>query len=252
MKLFKICSSVFLVIGFCALGYADEHFPFLAQVSKESVNIRAGANINFEILNQLTQGAELVVLGKSYDWYKVQLPPTTKVYIRADYLKIVGYLMGELIGDKVNIRAVANSDSSSLGILKEGELLKLVTQTKDWWQVEPPLEAIGWVRRDFLTVKSLKVDSSLIRAPIVLQEISKDSSLATIEVKGRLVFLEQPKADMRYKLVVDDKTTYYLQSVPNMNKFKGAMVIVKGLIVSDEKHQYEYPVLRTISLSLLL
>jgi len=41
------CSSVFLCLAF-AQGYADEHFPFLGEASKESVHIRAGANINFE------------------------------------------------------------------------------------------------------------------------------------------------------------------------------------------------------------
>ena len=72
MKFFQICSSVLLLIGLCALGYADEHFPFLAQVSKESVNIRAGANTNFEKLDKLNLGAEIVVLGKTFTWYKVQ------------------------------------------------------------------------------------------------------------------------------------------------------------------------------------
>ena len=46
-KISIICSSVFLAFAFLTPGYADEHFPFLAEVSKESVNVRAGPNTNF-------------------------------------------------------------------------------------------------------------------------------------------------------------------------------------------------------------
>ena len=65
-KIFTICSSVFLIFAFMAPGFADEHFPFLAEVSKESVNVRAGPNTNFEKIDKLNKGAKVVVLGRSY------------------------------------------------------------------------------------------------------------------------------------------------------------------------------------------
>ncbi len=148
-----ICSSVLLSFVLCTQGYADEHFPFLAQVNKESVNVRAGANINFEVLAKLSRGAEVVVLGKNFDWYKVELPTTAKAYIRADYLKLHEDSFGELNGDKVNIRARANSDSSSLGQLNKGDYVKVIRQINDWWQIEPPAQAAGWIHKDFLSFK---------------------------------------------------------------------------------------------------
>src|SRR5271156_2220475 len=85
-----ICSSVFLIFAFLRPGFADEHFPFLAEVSKESVNVRAGPNTNFEKIDKLNKGVDVVVLGRSYEWYKVQPLPTTKSFIRSDYLKMTG------------------------------------------------------------------------------------------------------------------------------------------------------------------
>ena len=252
--LLRICSFAFLIVTQTTLGNANEHFPFLAQVSKESVNIRAGANTNFEKIDKLNQGFELVVLAKSYDWYKVQLPTTAKSYIRADYVKPRQGTIAEVVGDHVNIRAVANSDSTSLGQLKKGELVKIIAQTNGWYQIEPPPQAAGWVRQDFLILKSISVDSSLMRAPLRLEDIPavKEKSFATITVKGKLIPLPDAKADMRYELMVDGKVAYYVQSVPNMEHFKGAMVLIKGLVISDSNHQYNYPVLRTISISILL
>ena len=48
-----ICLSAFLIFILIAPGFADEHFPFLAEVSKESVNVRAGPNTNFEKIDKI-------------------------------------------------------------------------------------------------------------------------------------------------------------------------------------------------------
>jgi uncharacterized protein YgiM (DUF1202 family) len=249
MKIIQICSSVFLMIGLCTLGYADEHFPFQAQVSKESVNVRSGANTNYEKLDKLSQGAQVVVVGKSYDWYKVQLSSTAKAYVRADYLRINQNSTAELIGDKVNVRAAANSDATSLGVLKKGELVKVITQVNDWWQIEPPSSAVGWIRQDFLTAKSSKIDPSLIRKTPVEATVAK--SLSTVEVKGFLKPLVEPKSDVRYELMVDGKPLYYIQSVPNLERFKGGVVLIKGVVISS-KQPLAYPMLRVVDISLLL
>src|SRR5580704_17173735 len=90
LKMSTICSSVFLIFAFMTPGFADEHFPFLAEVIKESVNVRAGPNTNFEKVDRLNRGTQVVVLGRSYEWFKVQPLPTTKAFIRSDYLRSQG------------------------------------------------------------------------------------------------------------------------------------------------------------------
>src|SRR5208283_3713614 len=126
------CSLVFLIFAFIASGFADEHFPFLAQVIKESVNVRAGPNTNFEKIDKLNKGSRVVVLGRSYEWYKIQPLPTTKAYIRSDYLRVnAGSNVAEVIGDRVNVRASANSNAASLGELRKGILVKILQTTQD-------------------------------------------------------------------------------------------------------------------------
>src|SRR5450631_3478778 len=106
IKKFIICSSVILIVAFNRPGFADEHFPFLAEVSKESVNVRSGPNTNFEKIDKLSKGTQVVVLGRSYEWYKIQPLPTTKSYIRCDYLNITkGESVAVVMGNNVNIRS---------------------------------------------------------------------------------------------------------------------------------------------------
>ncbi len=234
------------MIGLSALGYADEHFPFLAQVSKESVNIRSGANTNFEKLDKLSKGAEVIVLGKAFDWYKVQLPSTTKAFVRADYVKINQNSNGQILGDKVHIRAAPNSESTSLGIIKQGEPVKTVAQVNGWWQIEPPTQAVGWIRQDFLSLKSTKIET---KTPVEHKE-NKAPAVTTVDVKGKLTALALPKGDLRYELLVDGKVVYYIRSTPNLDHFKGATVLIKGIVTSDQSN--DHPVLRVVNISLLL
>ena len=162
------CSSVFLLGIFTCVG-AGEHFPFLGEASKGPVYVRAGANINFEALDKIPKGGRIMVMGRYYEWYKVQLPATTGVYIRADYVKETGNGGGEVIGDKVNVRARANSDSSSLGQLKKGDMVKLAAkvrlpdgQANDWWKIEPPAAAEGWVHADLIVPAAVPSSAEML------------------------------------------------------------------------------------------
>ena len=131
-----------------APGFADEHFPFLAQVIKESVNVRAGPNTNFEKIDKLNKGSKVVVLGRDYEWYKIQPLPTTRAYIRSDYLKIIkGEGLALVLGDNVNIRCSANSEAASLGEVKKGTLVR-VLQEKEEGEAGKAPKAVspGWVR----------------------------------------------------------------------------------------------------------
>lgn len=132
------------------IGRTDEHFPFTGEIARGPVNVRAGANINFEAVDKLSQGAQVTVLGKSYDWYKIQLRPVAPAFIRADYVKVKDKTTGEVTADKVNVRARADSESSTLGQVDKGDTVKLVEQINGWWKVVPPEKTAGWVHQDFL------------------------------------------------------------------------------------------------------
>ncbi len=150
LRLFLLCSSVLLSVLTVQLN-ADEHFPFLGQVSKSSVNVRSGPNINFEVIEQLAQDERVIVTGRHYEWFKVRLSSKAKAFIRADYLLVKDPQQpAEIIGDKVNVRCAPNSDSTSLGQLAKGGKVVLVVENNGWWQIVAPDEINGWVHQDFV------------------------------------------------------------------------------------------------------
>ena len=52
------------------------------------LNLRTGAGMSYEIIDQLRNGEEVTVIGSEGDWYEV-IVPEKKGYVHGDYLKII-------------------------------------------------------------------------------------------------------------------------------------------------------------------
>ena len=177
-KQFIICSSLILLIAVAAPGFADEHFPFLAEVSKESVNVRAGPNTNFDKIDKLSKGTRVVVIGRSFEWFKVQPLASVKEYIRSDYLKLqTSGSFAVVLGNNVNVRSMPNSDATSLGQIKRDTVVKVLGEVPDtgkasaagnpgWSSLEPVAGTAVWVHQDFLKQISDQVPDSMILGPL--------------------------------------------------------------------------------------
>jgi SH3-like domain-containing protein len=255
-----ICSSVFLVFALAATGFADEHFPFLAQVSKESVNVRAGPNTNFEKIDKINKGLDVVVLGRSYEWYKVQPFPTTKAYIRSDYIRIKeGENVAVVLGDNVNIRCRASSDAASLGEVKKGTLVKVLERAQGWCRLEPVAGTAGWVHQDFLKEISPDVPASMMitavqwPSDVVVNNIPKKIIQEQVTLQGMMQPLSQaPDADVHYEIVIDDKTAFYLKDIPQISFFANTVVNVEGTVIPDPLKKFTHPLLRINKIALVL
>ncbi len=256
IKRIFICSSAFLIFAFIASGFADEHFPFLAQVIKESVNVRAGPNTNFEKIDKLSKGSRVVVLGRSYEWYKIQPLSTTKAYIRSDYLNIIkGGNLAVVLGDNVNIRCSARSEAASLGEVKKGTLVKVLEEVGEttgkvqktgnfgWCRLAPVAGTAAWIHQDFL--KEISADVPAPKA--VPSGVSP-----WISMRGTVEALVNPQADAHYEIVLDNKSVFYLQDIPRISFFCNMVVDVEGAIVPDPQKKLMYPLLRINKIALVL
>ena len=52
------------------------------------LNVRTGAGINYEIIDQLRPGEEVVVVGVEGDWYQITVPEKHG-YVHSDYLELI-------------------------------------------------------------------------------------------------------------------------------------------------------------------
>ena len=56
--------------------------------SGSRLNVRTGAGMNYEIIDQLRPGEEVVVVGVEGDWYQITVPEKNG-YVHSDYLEMI-------------------------------------------------------------------------------------------------------------------------------------------------------------------
>ncbi len=261
---------VVLVLALCcssSLGWTAERFPFLGEVASDKVSIRAGYDVNFERLDIVPRGTQLLVLAKNYDWYQVQLPPSAKAYVRVDYVKMVNNKVGQINADRLNIRAGRGVNYSAIGQLNKGAYVRLVEKFDDWLQIEPVEGLKGWVHKDFLKLKSQTVPSlaQLGLAPVMTDTLIVDEKEPAAVLKGdpsgavvangviEPVSAELGVKNIQYQFTTEANAVYYLQIDPAIaGDFARKVVRLEGDPAANAPASWAHPALIVKKFSLVL
>jgi len=262
-RIFILAGILFL---FSTAAGAEEKIPFLGEITTDRVNLRAGPNLNFERLAQLSQGEEVVVVAKEYGWAKIKLPVKASCYIKADFVKSLADDVGTVTGNRVRLRAGAGENFSTLGKLDKGTFVRLFEQTNGWYRIEPIEGGYGYVSEEFVKFKSEVIPPPhMIAEPVrniyrkkILEEQATPTPAAEAQVawepppeefltvigqlvdQGRMIRTKE----LRYKLVSDGKPVYYLiGDSPTFNSIINQNVEIKGKIKESSAGTYNYPVL---------
>lgn len=258
---------------------AQESFPFLAQAINERVNVRAGQSQNFEKLCQLGKGEEVIVVGKDFSWYKVQLPSRTHVYLSDKYVRLAGSMEGEIVGDRVNVRSSAKVESTILGQLEKGSRIRIIEKSPGWYKIAPPAQVFGWVADGLLAFKSKditayrpkeereespaaetgneasEVTQSQQPAAQAVSPVTASLNSQNVSVTGVLRLLPplQGNTNVSYELLIRNKPAYFIQGPRAMfDEFTRYTVTVDGTLNADLEKQFSKPVLNVARVQLVL
>jgi N-acetylmuramoyl-L-alanine amidase len=144
-------------------------------VNAESLNMRADASIDAEIVTTLLNGTWATVIdgpvtGGDYSWYQVEYDDFTG-YVAAEFLADAATAAPLAVGSTVivntpslNLRSAAGSDSEVIEILEasaEGQVLAGPETVDDmvWYQVDFA-GTQGWVSRSYLAVPATGDDAT--------------------------------------------------------------------------------------------
>ncbi len=253
---------------------AQESFPFLAEATNERVNVRAGQSQNFEKLSQLDKGEEVVVVGKDFGWYKIQLPPRTHVYVSDKYVRLAGSMEGEIVGDRVNVRSSARVESTILGQIERGARIRVIEKLQGWYKIAPPAQVFGWVAEGLVTFKSRDIaayrpkereesqaagpgkeagEVSQAQQPVTPTLASVGSKNVSVTGILRLLPPRQDKTGVSYELLIRNKPAYFIEGPRAMlDDFARYTVTVDGNLNADLEKQFSKPVLDVIRVQLVL
>lgn len=261
--IFSVCISALFSPSLYAQiktpSQAAEIFPFLAEVVKEKVNVRAGESENFEKLDTLKKGDQVIVLGKSYSWYKIQLPKTAQSFIVDKYITLLKDDLAEVNADRVNVRAGSDINRTVLGQLQKGSQVRILEKMEGWVRIEPIEKSYGWVLDEFLVFKSKEIplknfsQEIKIENQIVAAATAELTDQNVISVTGILEITESNSGENRYHLVVDGKTTYTIQGLEHILKeFLHSKVHIEGKITGGSQNPTSPSVIEVSKIQLVL
>ena len=129
------------------------------------LNLRTGAGMSYEIIDQLRPGEEVTVIGSEGDWYEV-IVPEKKGYVHSDYLELIEkaeqnseldlamlmHLMSVMFQGFENVEEdTTENGKSPFAFTPDGNL----TLIDDFLQIEVPGdEETEQVEKQFITVQS--------------------------------------------------------------------------------------------------
>ncbi len=173
------------------------------------------------------------------------------MFVKMDYVKLLAVDVGQVTGDRVNIRARANTGAAIVGQLVRGDQFFIKENKNDWLWIRPLAKANGWIREDFLEFKSSQVPSRPFADPsdaaaranadkedAQRKHAAKFAALTPVadgqyEAQGVLVKATIPQDGLDgYKLTVGPKGEEHLVFLVGdhafLDGFIGARVVVRG------------------------
>ena len=127
------------------------------------LNVRTGAGMSYEIIDQLRPGEEVKVIGSEGDWYEV-IVPEKKGYVHSDYLKLIEKAEQNSELDLAMLMHLMSAMFRSFETLDDTESEKSpfaftpngnLTLIDDFLQIESPAtEDSEQIEKQFITVQS--------------------------------------------------------------------------------------------------
>jgi len=215
IRFVKISVSVIalvLLLNSTCLPAAEtgEDFPKIAFVKNNGSNVRAGDNVNFEILCNMRPGDPVKILDKRYSWFKIELPRKAHLYIKNDYVDLNEKTgVGALNTTSVNLRAGPGTKYSILGQASEPDELKVISESSGWYKIEPPEGTTGWIHASQVSFTLADIEPVEVKDEIAAaveeewvadEEVWVEEEPAIEEVPAREKILAEEKSHTSLKL----------------------------------------------------
>lgn len=232
---------------------ATESFPFSGVVNVKELNIRAGQSISFEKVGILNKGDLVVVVEKSYGWYKIKLPQQAQCYVNRKLVQFLRDQVGEITGDRVNVRSRPDLNSMIVGQLNKMTRVKILETLDEWYRIQPIEGLYGWVSEEYVDFVSQEIPEAVtVKLPARniyveqrKEEVVKkqqeeqrreDEEQKKVTVRGVVELIPAATDDLnvRHQITIDEGKTFYLMGYRSMlDGFLNHRVQVEGIPQDD-------------------
>ncbi|MBI3987900.1 MAG: SH3 domain-containing protein [Lentisphaerae bacterium] len=148
----KTLWAVMLGLGVAWAVRAQTNSLASVRVIRDHVNLRAKPQTNAEVVGQMSENDILAVKTMDKDWVEVVAPPAIDLWIHSDFVKD-----GTITAPRVNVRANAGINFSSVGQLQQGGSVTVRGTHDKWVKIAPPESCSLWVSRSLVELLSPRI-----------------------------------------------------------------------------------------------
>ena len=116
-------------------------------ITASSLKVRSGPSTGYDVVNTLSKGTTVSVIGESGDWYYVQLKNSSKGYVSKKYIqKGSGYSTCTVnVDSSLKIRSGQGKNYNVVTSVKNGTVLTLLDDSSSWYKVKTSDGKTGYV-----------------------------------------------------------------------------------------------------------
>lgn len=196
------------------------------QISADEINIRTDATINSEVICTVRKDQLLDIISESFEWYKVRIPPEAEAFVYKKFVSLDEDKTARINGSNVNVRIRADLASPILGRVNDGEPVKIIEESGDWFKIRAPESCYGWIHKNFVT----KVKDET-RPAKKQEEAAGGPVKKAVTVQGLL----KPKIMTKvatHKLITGNNSIYLIRGdKEQLNSFNNSAVRIIGNLI---------------------
>ena len=127
-----------------------------ASVTASSLKIRSGPSTGYDVVDTLSKGTNLTVIGESGSWYYVELKNGSKGFASKDYIqKGSGYTTCTIdVSSTLNVRKGPGKEYDVVTAVKGGEVVKLLDDSSSWYKIQTTAGKEGYVDGQYVKLGS--------------------------------------------------------------------------------------------------
>ncbi len=146
-------SLIALMVLCCASparAVEESQYPYTGAILGYDTNVRAGSNLNYEIVTRLEKGELVYVAGQWREWRKIRCPDDTPLWVSSEYIED-----GVVIGSKVNVRSGPTLRHNVICQILREDKVEVMEKSEDgeWVGIKAPEDAYLWVHESLVEKK---------------------------------------------------------------------------------------------------
>ncbi|MBE7091979.1 MAG: hypothetical protein E7365_02230 [Clostridiales bacterium] len=159
--------------------------PFKASIKSSSLKVRSGPSTGYDTVSTINKGTTFTVLGKSGNWYYIELSNGTKGYASADYIqKGSGYSTCTVnASGSVNVRKGPGTTYDIVATAKKGEVVTLLDDSSSWYKIKTASGKEGYISGEYVKLGGNinSNDPSVLKPDGTFKSGSQGNDVVTIQ-----------------------------------------------------------------------